>query len=178
MNVPLGDGRVRAALVAVAVSLFVAGGSLRRALEVDPLPAAQPPAGADSVASVGARMIYPAEYLVTAVAADPFRPDRTAGPLYVLPGEAAALAAAEAAAPAAEIAPPPPPTAVIRLVGTMLAPGGRAVAVLQESGTPARMVRVGERMGTHTLMRVEPGRAVLRSAAGETLELRVARPGS
>lgn len=178
MSVPLRDPRVAGALAAAAISLFVAAGSLRRALEVEPLPAARPPAEADSAAAVAARLVYPAEYLAVAVAADPFRPDRTPAPGYILPGEAAAMAAAEAQAPPAELEPAPPPAPVLRLVGTMLAPGGRGVALLQESGTPARMVRVGERMGTHTLMRVEPGRAVLRSADGETLELRVARPGS
>ncbi|HEX6369721.1 MAG TPA: hypothetical protein VF006_12450 [Longimicrobium sp.] len=178
MTAPLRDGRVQAALAAAALALVIAGGALRRALEVEPLPAARAPAEADTVAAVTARLVYPAEYLTVAVSADPFRPERAPAPSYVLPGEAAALAAAEAQAPAPAYEAPLPPAPALRLLGTMLTPGGRPVALLEESGVPARMVRLGERIGTHTLTRVEPGRAVLRSAAGETLELRVARPGS
>jgi hypothetical protein len=174
----LRDGRVQAALAAAALALVIAGGSLRRALEVDPLPAARAPAEGDSVAAVLERVPYPAEYLTVAVAADPFRPDRAPAPVYVLPGEAAALAAAAAQAPLPQVEAPVRMAPTFRLLGTMLTPGGRPVALLEESGIPARMVRVGERIGTHTLTRVEPGRAVLRSAAGETLELRVVRPGS
>lgn len=178
MSTPMRDPRALTALTLAVVSFFVAAGSLRRALEVEPLPAALTPLEEDSGAAVIPRPAYPSESLALAVAANPFHPDRAAAPGYLLPGEAAALAAKEAPRDGDAYTPAPPPPPVLRLVGTLLAPGGRDVAVLQESGSPARMVRVGERLGTHTLMRVESGRAVLRSAAGETLELRVARPGS
>jgi hypothetical protein len=59
----------------------------------------------------------------------------------------------------------------------MIFPDGRVAAVCRVGSEPARMVRVGERIGAYTLARVEPGRAILTGPGGR-LELSVPKPGA
>lgn len=171
------DRRVQAALFALVISAILAGAAFRRAVRLEPLPPSRAAAGGDSIVPVPPRSPYPPEYLVEAVRSDPFSPGRTPHTAFVLPGEAAAPSV-----PQGETVPDPyaaaPSSPMVRLVGTMVMPGGRAVALLEDAGAPARIVRVGERIGSRTLSHVEPGRAVLVSAGGERLELRVSRPGT
>lgn len=175
MNGILSHPRVRLAAAGVAVAALLAIVSLKRALEISPLPAARPTPAAAAPEQASARAEYPIEYLTLAVARDPFTPNRRPGAIYFPPGTAPLP---DSAPPALASAPEPyaPAGPSIRLVGTMLAPGG-AVALLEGAGQPARIVRVGERVGDHTLTRVEPGRAVLVSAGGERLELKLS-PGT
>jgi hypothetical protein len=177
MNGILAHPRVRlalAGLVCAALLMFV---SLKRALEISPLPAARPTPASAAAERAAARADYPIEYLTLAVARDPFTPERRPRGIYFPPGTGPSP---DTAAPAMASAPEPyaPAAPAIRLVGTMLAPNGRSVALLEGAGQPARIVRVGERVGDHTLTRVEPGRAVLVSSGGERLELKLSQPGT
>ena len=179
MNGLLAHPRVRLALAGAVLAALLMIVALRKALEISPLPAARPTPAAAAPPTAPARAEYPIEYLMVAVGRDPFSPERRPSAVYFPPGTEPPVDAAPAAVPggaAPEPYAPPPPS--IRLVGTMLAPGGRAVALLEGAGQPARIVRVGEAMGDHTLTLVEPGRAVLRSSSGERLELKLSRPGN
>lgn len=177
MNGVLAHPRVRLALAGVTCAALLAFAALKKALEVSPLPAAKPAPVAAAPPTAPARAEYPIEYLMVAVGRDPFSPERRPSALYFPPGTGPqADTSFAAAAPLPEPYAPAAPS--IRLVGTLLAPGGRAVALLEGDGQPARIVRVGERMGDHTLTLVEPGRAVLRSSSGERLELKLSQPGT
>jgi hypothetical protein len=177
MNGILAHPRVRIALAALVVAGMLMISALRGALEIAPLPAARPTPAAAAPPTAPARAEYPIEYLMVAVGRDPFSPQRRPSAIYFPPGT-------EPVAPAAPVSTAPPlpetfaPPPQFRLVGTMLAPGGRAVALLEGAGLPARIVRVGERIGDHTLTLVEPGRAVLRSPDGDRLELKLSQPGT
>lgn len=149
----------------VAAALVVWAWS--RAAELEPLPGPAKPAEVQRAALVSPRKVYPADVVVAAALEDPFRP---------APAEVPIAAAAGAGLP--PVPPPSEPAAgAIRLVGTMLFPDGRAAAVCRLGSEPARMVRVGERIGAYTLARVEPGRAVLTGPGGR-LELSVPKPGA
>jgi hypothetical protein len=76
----------------------------------------------------------------------------------------------------AEVAPPPMPETV-KVLGTVVLNEKSALAMLQQQGSPPRLVRVGQTFGSWTLDRVEPGRAVLRGADGVELAVLVSRPG-
>jgi hypothetical protein len=177
MNGILAHPRVRLALAGLVVAALLAIVSVRRALEISPLPAARPTPTSAPPEQASARAQYPIEYLSLAVARDPFTPERRPRGIYFPPGMEPAP---DTAPPALAAAPEPyaPAALAIRLVGTMLAPNGHAVALLEGAGQPARIVRVGERVGDHTLTRVEPGRAVLVSSGGERLELKLSQPGT
>lgn len=175
MNGILAHPRVRVALAALAGSALLAVVSLRRALEISPLPAARPAPASAAPPAVADRADYPIEYLMVAVGRDPFSPQRRPSGVYYPPGMEP-LPETEPTAPDPE--PYTPAAPPIRLIGILLAPGGRAVALLEGGGQPARIVRVGERMGDHTLVLVERGRAVLRSASGNRLELKLSQPGT
>jgi hypothetical protein len=177
MNGILAHPRVRLAAAGVACAALLMFAALKKALEISPLPAAKPTPVAAAPPTAPARAEYPIEYLMVAVGRDPFSPERRPSALYVPPGtEPLPDTAFAAAAPLPE--PYVPAAPALRLVGTMLAPGGRAVALLEGGGQPARIVRVGERIGDHTLTLVEPGRAVLRSSSGKRLELKLSQPGT
>lgn len=167
---------VRLAAAGLLASLLVAGWSAHRALTLEPLPAAKGGAPLPTVPQVVPRGEYPSEYLLAAVEADPFHPERRRpSRRFRLPGEEAV----EPAAPGDPLPPPPPePTAVMRLSGTMLLPDGRAYALLQWGGEPPRLVRTGERVGEHTLSRVESGHVILTSRGGGRTVLRVSDPGT
>ena len=176
MNGILAHPRVRLAAAGVACAALLMLAALRKAVEISPLPAAKPTPAAAAPPTAPARAEYPIEYLMVAVGRDPFSPERRPSGIYFPPGTEPPADTALAAAPLPE--PYAPAAPAIRLVGTMLAPGGRAVALLEGGGQPARIVRVGERIGDHTLTLVEPGRAVLRSSSGDRLELKLSQPGT
>jgi len=75
-----------------------------------------------------------------------------------------------------EVAPVPAPEPV-QLLGTVVLAEKNALAMLQQQGSPARLVRVGHTFGPWTLERVEPGRVLLRGADGVELAVLVSRPG-
>lgn len=166
----------RLATVALLTSVLIAGWSIQRAVTLDSLPRAGDEPPLPSVPRVIPRGDYPSEYLLRALEANPFHPERRRPTRrFRLPGEVEAASAA----PAGSLPPSPPdPVAAFRLSGTMLLPDGRAYALLQWGGEPARLVRTGERVGEHTLATVEAGRAVLVSSRGGRTVLRVADPGT
>ena len=161
-----------AAAAALAASAAVAALALWGAVRLDPLPGAAPPspapvltvewtagavATADSGASGG-----------DALDNDPFDPDRQLPEAY-----AAAEPEPEAAA-----GPPPVPAAAVRLLGTVVLPRGRSFAVYQLPSQMPRTLRVGECIGTLTLVAVEPGRAIFRDADGARVELQLPKAGA
>jgi hypothetical protein len=113
----------------------------------------------------------PAALIARTVDRDAFHPERRRPTIpFRLPSETAAAAARSAAS-----APPPPPP--LRLVGTVITPGGDAFAMSQLGEETPRVVRVGGTLGGFTLRRIEPGRAVFTAPNGETTDLRVPKAG-
>ena len=159
------DGALRAAGAAVAASAVLAAWSAARAFELEPLPGPAESRPVQGTSLVEPRRGYPSEVVVAAALEDPFR----AAPVPVPVEGAAPLPSA--------MTPAAPDPGAVRLVGTMLFPDGRAAAVCRVGSEPARMVRVGERVGAYTLARVEPGRAILTGPRGR-LELSVPKPGA
>jgi hypothetical protein len=61
----------------------------------------------------------------------------------------------------------------ITVLGTVVLADDRGLAMLQENGAPARLVRTGERFASFTLLRVEPGHAIVRAVDGISRSLPV-----
>jgi hypothetical protein len=99
------------------------------------------------------------EALQLAAERDPFAPERGAAPDTV----------------PTVVDEPAPQVSRVEVLGTVVLAEDRGVAMLREEGAAARLVRVGQALGTWTLKRVEPGRAHLQSADGETLVIPVSR---
>lgn len=98
---------------------------------------------------------------------DPFSPSRTRPPRRY--GEPLERVAAQSPAPAPE---------VIRLVGTVVQPGGGSFVLCQLGAGAARVVRVGQTLGAYQLRSITQGFAIFVAADGQRLELRVPRAGS
>lgn len=108
---------------------------------------------------------HAAEAVLTAVARDPFRPDRRRAPeRYRLPGEALAV---ERAAPRA-------PVPAVRLVGTASFGDGAGFAALALQGRAPLLVPVGDTLAGLRLVRVDTGSAML-EGADTVLLLQLAR---
>jgi hypothetical protein len=163
-----------AAAVALAASVALSAAALWSAVRLDPLPTAAPlapPPLLTADTAGGARhRVAAGDSGATggdALDNDPFDPDRQLPEAYA------------AADPAPEIAGPPPvPVAVVRLLGTVVLPGGRSFAVYQLPSQAPQTLRVGERIGTLTLVAVEPGRAIFRDADGRRVELHLPKAGA
>lgn len=159
-------GQLSVAASVLAVAALLATWSGWRALTIEPV---IPPASGSSAAALPdltPRPATPANLLRVAVAADPFRPDREpASVAFRMPGETAT------ASPAA-------PPAQLFLVGTAMLPDGKSFAMCRVGDEQAKVVRLGDRIGTYTLRSVEQGRAVFQTAQGSTLEVRVPKAGS
>lgn len=96
-----------------------------------------------------------AEAVLTAVARDPFRPDRRRAPeRYRLPGEALAVGRAA----------PRAPTPAVRLVGTASFGDGGGFAALALQGRTPLLVPVGDTLAGLRLVRVDTGSAMLEGA--------------
>jgi len=164
-------GRPLAAAVALAASVAGAALALWGAVQLDPLPAAAAPAPVPELsapldsAAAAWRAGEPAG--ADALDNDPFDPDRQLPQAY-----AAADPAPDAAAP------PPVPAAAVRLLGTVVLARGRSFAVYQLPSQAPQTVRVGECIGTLTLVAVEPGRAIFRAADGARVELHLPKAGA
>ena len=98
---------------------------------------------------------------------DPFSPGRTRPPRRY--GEPLERIAAPPAVPAPE---------VIRLVGTVVQPGGASFVLCQLGTSAARVVRVGQTVGAYQLRSIAQGLAVFVASDGQRLELRVPKTGS
>jgi hypothetical protein len=80
----------------------------------------------------------------------------------------------ERASPGATLAPPEP----LRLLGTVVAAGGRSFAMCALGADPPRVVYPGQRIGAMRLESVSQGSATFTDNAGVRVVLRVPRAGS
>jgi hypothetical protein len=158
-----------------ALAVFVGCGALafwtlRRALELDAAAATR------SVRSRGA-LVRPAptagvsaSRLTAAVAKDPFHVARRRPAVrFRLPGEALP---SDSTAATTETA------GQVQLIGTAMLPHGHGFAMCQWGAEPARLVRVGERVGDLTLRFVGRGRATFVNRQGRSMEVRVPKAGT
>jgi hypothetical protein len=133
---------------------------------LDPLPVTRAPAV--TATSIQATSLPAGVDVTPAVELDPFRPDRRRPPArYAVPGDVP---------PAVENAPPAKQSAVA-LVGTVMSLDGSSFAMVAIDGSPPRVVREGQTVGELTLKKVQQGKAVFRSAAGDLVELTVPKAG-
>jgi hypothetical protein len=107
--------------------------------------------------------------LAAAVGKDPFHPERRRPSLrFRFPGEGSPSPATDSA----------PAATVFKLIGTAIMPEGRGFAMCQWGAEPPKLVRIGETVGTLTLKKVEPGRAVFLTTGGKRFEVQVPKAGS
>lgn len=83
----------------------------------------------------------------------------------------------EIAAARAPVASPVASPAPLRLLGTVLSGAKDAFVVCQLGSEAPHVVRAGGTIGSYTLRKIEPGRALFTSPSGETTDLRVTKAG-
>lgn len=164
----LRTGRGAAAVAALLAAAALLGAAAWRAARLEPLPGPEASTPAPRLVALAPPVDDSGGARDEELDNDPFDPDRQ------LPQTADD---ADASANAADTAPPVAPP-MIRLLGTVIRADGRSFAVYQLPSEPPRMIRVGERIGTLTLVAVEPGRAVFRAAGGDRVELHLATTGT
>ena len=154
------------ALAVLALSAIVALWTLVRAVRLEAVAEAPPPAFA-SAADLPDRTSAPAADIRAAVEKDLFAPDRSApAERYRMPGESD---------PSASVAVESPKPVVL---GTAVAPQGRSFATCQlPDGLPI-IVRVGDKVGEYTVKAIERGRVVFTTAKGTQLEVPALKPGT
>jgi len=156
----------RLALSALALSSGVALWSVVRAVRLEPVPDAPPPAFA-SAADLPARGAGPATDVGAAVEKDLFAPDRSAPPeRYRVPGEAD---------PSAKVVVEAPKPIVL---GTGVAGTGRSFATCQLPDGQPIIVRVGDKIGEYTVKTIERGHVVFTTAKGTQFEVPALKPGT
>lgn len=183
----------RLATLLLAAALAVLCASIVDAVRVAPIPAPVAPAAGDDDSAEAAEvrasaasadsahgaadaasradaarasaLARAAEAVLTAVARDPFRPDRRRAPeRYRLPGEALAVARAA----------PRAPVPAMRLLGTASFGDGAGFAALALQGRTPLLVPVGDTLAGLRLVRVDTGSAML-EGADTVLLLQLAR---
>ena len=168
----LPPGRALTAVATLVLAAAAASVALVRASRLDPLPPAVPVAPSllpdGGLWSRGAGDGPPGPGAPTVdveLDNDPFDPERR------LPGdyEVVEYVAAE---------PPPMAAELVRLLGTVVLPNGGGFAVYQLPSEIPRTVRIGETVGTMTLVGVSPGQAVFRARDGSRVELHLSTPGT
>jgi len=164
-RVPHGLPLVANATLAAAALLL--GAALWSALRIEPLPSVTPSTMDGTLTLAGtSRDAIPATTAIARVlASDPFSPGRR-----LRPEPSVTRTVSRVATPA-----PAPPT--VRLLGTVMR-GGSGFAVCQLASDPPRTVRVGETLGELTLITLDQGRAIFRSANGTRVELSLTPPGT
>jgi hypothetical protein len=163
-----------AALGLLAVSAMAAGWTLYRALDAKQLPVVRASADGAHVAASGQRRVDSSESFAAAIEADPFHPERRRPSVrFRLPGEPVAHPTGQG-----QLSPQTLPASVIRLIGTIVVPGGTSFVVCQAGAGAPKLLHVGERIEGLTLRRVEQGRAIFVSTSGEKVDLRTARAGA
>lgn len=148
----------RAALGVLGASAVLCASAAAGARRVAPLPAAGAPEPPAAMPAPAPRQAAASDaQILSAVARDPFRPDRRrpAG-RYRLPGDEPP----PEETPAYTYAPPPQPPA-FTLLGTVVLGDGRGLAALAGQGGQSRIVRVGEVMDGFRVVRVASGAATL-----------------
>lgn len=159
----------RVAVGALAASILLCAVAFAGARRVAALPESPDPRAAPSMPEVAARPAGASDaQILSAVARDPFRPDRRRPPgRYRLPGEAPPAEPQ----PSYDYTPPPPPPPALSLVGTVVLADGRGLAALAGQGGESRVLRVGEEMDGFRVVRVTSGTATL-SNGDTTIVLR------
>lgn len=159
----------RIALGALAASILLCALAFAGARRVAALPDPPDPRPAPTMPDVAARPEAASDaQILSAVARDPFRPDRRRPPgRYRLPGDAPP----PEAQPTYDYTPPPPAPPTLSLVGTVVLEDGRGLAALAGQGGESRVVRVGEEMDGFRVVRVTSGTATL-SNGDTTIVLR------
>jgi len=163
------DRGVQASAVALLVAVTAVGWASSSLAGKDPtafgqLSRAESTPSADPTPLPG----YGLDRVMGAVGKDPFHPDRRRpAKRFQLPEDQAALAARQRDTQSA---------GSVRLIGTAVTAdgGGFAMCTLQ-GGTP-RIVRIGEHVGSWTLIKVTQGTAEFTTPAGSVL-IRVPKPG-
>lgn len=157
-----------AALVAISSATLVVGIAAWRAVRLDPLPTAAGSTIAVSAETLASMAIVRSPHEdVRPIDNDPFSADRQ------LPAARARAVASYASAGAIAV----PPEAV-RLLGTVIRPGGKSFVVYQLPSEVPKTLRLGESVGGMTLVDVAPGRATFRTQRGARVELSLAKAGS
>ncbi|HEU5186688.1 MAG TPA: hypothetical protein VFU01_19100 [Gemmatimonadaceae bacterium] len=157
-----------AALVAFSSATLVAGIATWRAVRLDPLPTADgSPVAVRAETLESMAIARSPRGDVRPIDNDPFSADRQ------LP--AARARAVESYASAGAIAVPPE---AVRLLGTVIRPGGKSFVVYQLPSEVPKTLRLGETVGGMTLADVAPGRATFRTQRGARVELSLAKAGS
>jgi hypothetical protein len=145
----------RVALAGLAGAGLLAAAAVIGAIRLAPLPTAATDDGMVAVrraatvrpAADSARI--PEVLVLSAVSRDPFRPDRQRpSERYLLPSERRPAMLLQR------------PVLQVRLIGTVMGPGGGAAA-LQQPGRAPRMLEVGDSIDGYRLLRVEAGSAAL-----------------
>jgi len=159
---------VRVAQLTCAGAFVVVLWTMRTAARTD-VPAAPAVASPAAVQQGNERPRPTDADVARAVAGDLFADDRAAPTVRYRIGAAEQKAAAFAA-PA--VVPPQ-----VQLAGTVVAADGRSFAMCQTGAEPAKIVYVGQRVGTLTLRAVNQGSAVFTDDSGKQVVLRVPNGG-
>jgi hypothetical protein len=152
---------VQIALSVFAAAIVLAAWTGSRALQLETTEPAAPPTFATEAALTRGSMNDPVD-IGSVVALNLFSPDRSA-PIrrYRLGGYADDV----------PVIPPPPPI----VLGTSVAPDNRSFAFCKTPDGPATLVRVGDRIGGHTVRSIERGLVVFTTPAGERLAITASR---
>ncbi len=165
---------MRASLIAsigVICSAGLALWSFQEAIALDPLPVPDSTSATIGMPRSVERPSHSIRSVLAAAEKDPFRPERNrSSARFRLPEERLVQVPQPAEA---AVAP-----AAVRLLGTMVLPEGKSVALCQWGSDSPRLVRIGEMIGDLTLKRVEQGKAVFASAQGATVEVFVPKQGT
>jgi hypothetical protein len=157
------------ASLALSAACVVALWSMTRAVADPPIERSGRGAGVPAAPSIEEVPGVPATLIARTVDRDLFHPERRRPRTpFRLPAEEAAARISAAT---------PVPVAPLRLLGTVITPGADAFAMGQLGNDAPRVVRVGDKLGSYTLRRIEPGRAVFIAPNGETMDLRVPKAG-
>lgn len=154
-----------AANITLAAAALLFGAALWSALRIAPLPSVLSSTAPGTLTLAGTSRAAVAAASEHALASDPFRPGRR---LRAEPSVTRTVA--RVATPATE-------STTVRLLGTVMR-GGSGFAVCQVASDPPRTVRVGETLGELTLITLDQGRAIFRSANGTRVELSLTPPGT
>lgn len=156
-----------AANITLAAAALLLGAALWSALHIAPLPPLAPSTQGGTLTLAGtSRDAVPTTGAGSpALASDPFSPGRR------LRAERSVTRAVS------RVATPVTAPATVRLLGTVMR-GGSGFAVCQLASEPPRTVRVGETLGELTLIALDQGRAIFRSANGTRVELSLTPPGT
>jgi hypothetical protein len=159
---------IRVAQIACAVALAVLLWALLTASRIDVVEtrAASPAAAASRDT---ARTVVSDADFAHAVATDIFADDRAAPSVRYRIGATETKAATFVA--------PVVAAAQLQLSGTVVAADGRSFAMCQLGAEPAKIVYVGQRIGTFTLRGVSQGSAVFTDESGKRIVLRVPNGG-